>query len=119
MRQFLREAKDSNTNFMHTLPVAMTVASAARGGERSPSIQSTMSAQKCLSDGKRMSGENPFPGNSENHFFSMSKSNPTVYATYGHVSHGVILYPKPKGPYIHLVKYHRDWSSHSRVEICA
>ena len=46
MRQFLREAKDSNTNVMHTLPVAMTAAFAGRG-ERSPTIQST-SLRNCL-----------------------------------------------------------------------
>ena len=30
-----REAKDFSTNFMHTSPVAMNLASVARGGERS------------------------------------------------------------------------------------
>ena len=54
-----------------------------------------------------------FPENSENHFFSMSKSNPTFCAIYGHVSSAAILYTKPKGLYFHLVKYHGDWSSHS------
>ena len=60
-----------------------------------------------------------FPGNSKNNFFPKSKSSPIVFATYGHVFHAAIFYTKPKGPYFHHVKYHRDWSSHSGVEICA
>ena len=60
-----------------------------------------------------------FPVNSKNNFFPMSKSSPIVCATYGHVSNAAIFYTKPKRPYFHHVKYHRDWSSHSGVEICA
>ena len=60
-----------------------------------------------------------FPGNCKNHFFPMFKSSPIVCTIYGHVSYAAILYTKPEGPYFHHVKYHRYWSSHSRVEICA
>ena len=60
-----------------------------------------------------------FPENCKNHFLPMSKSSPIVYTTYGHVSYAAILYTKPKGPYFHHIKSHRDWSSHSGVEICA
>ena len=60
-----------------------------------------------------------FPGNCKNHFFPMFKSSPIVCTIYGHVSYAAILYTKPEGPYFHHVKSHRDWSSHSRVEICA
>ena len=49
----------------------------------------------------------------------MSKSNPTVFATYGHVTHGAILYNKPTCPYFYHKKSQCDWSSHFRVEICA
>ena len=75
-------------------------------------IHHCFSQKLCLIRGK-------FPGNSKNHFFPMSKSSPIVCTPYGHVSYAAILYNKPKGPYFHHVKYHCDWSSHSRVEICA
>ena len=95
------------------LPVFCAVAATGKECIRFVFESTTASLRNCLLK------EANFPGNCKNHFFPMSKSSPIVCTIYGHVSSAAILYTKPEGPYFHHVKYHRDWSSHSRVEICA